>query len=176
MNDGVLGLKQHLDAPTSPVVVLAHSLGAHIMSNYIWDRQRCSTEADPFEPIDSLLGMVTFGCNIPLFSLSYPISEPIYLPGSNVNDELRKVSKWPHSLDRDDVLGWPLRPLYEKHQSKLNEVRKATVKRIEDHEINVGNIFTSSWNPRAHAHYWTDNDFTRPVAAYAYLQDIVRLL
>ena len=43
---GVLALKQRLDAPTSPVVVLAHSLGAHVMSNYIWDRQhRCADVA-----------------------------------------------------------------------------------------------------------------------------------
>ena len=174
VNDGVRALKQRLDLPTSPSVVLAHSLGAHIMSNYIWDRQHWGgTEADPFEPIDSLLGMVTFGCNIPLLSLSYPIAKPIYLPGGNVNDKLRKVSKWLNYLDRDDVLGWPLRPLYELRMNGLDDRQKETVERIEDHEINVGN-FASSWNPLAHAHYWTDDDFIRPVAAY--LRRIVKLL
>jgi len=83
---GVRALGNRLDSQTSPVVVLAHSLGAHIMSNYIWDRQHWSgTGADPFARIDSLLGMVSFGCNIPLLSLSYPIAKPIYLPGQSVD-------------------------------------------------------------------------------------------
>ena len=30
--------------------------------------------------------------------------------------------------------------------------------------ISVGGLFTG-WNPLAHSEYWTDNDFTRPVAA-----------
>lgn len=171
---GVRALKKRLDPPTSPVVVLAHSLGAHIMSNYIWDRQHWSdTKADHFTPINSLLGMVTFGCNIPLLSLSYPVAKPINLPGQNVNEKLHQVSKWLNFLDRDDVLGWPLRPLYEQHKAKLSNRQKETVERIEDHEINVGN-FTSSWNPLAHANYWTDDNFTRPVAAY--LRRIVTLL
>ena len=117
--------------------------------------------------------MVTFGCNIPILSLSYPIAKPIYLPGSNVAKKLRKVSKWLNFLDRDDVLGWPLRPLYEQHGSTLDSDQMKTVRRIEDHEINVGNL-ASSWNPLAHAYYWTDDDFISPVAAY--LRRIVKLL
>ena len=172
VNDGVQDLKQSLDRLTSPIVVLAHSLGAHIMSNYIWNRQHWSgSGADPFAPIDSLLAVVSFGCNIPLFSLSYPIAKPIYLPGDDVTKELREESKWLNYLDRDDVLGWPLRPLYELHMNKLDQRQKETVERIEDHEINVGNLATS-WNPLAHARYWTDDDFIRPVAAY--LRRIVR--
>jgi len=172
VNGGVRALKENLDLPTSPIVVLAHSLGAHIMSNYIWDRQNWSGgKTDPFAPIDSLLGMVTFGCNIPLLSLSYPEVVPINLPGSSVDKELHDVSHWLNFLDRDDVLGWPLRPLYEQHWSKLSTDQQYTVKRIEDYEINVGNI-ASSWNPLAHANYWTDQDFTRPVSAY--LASIVR--
>ncbi len=164
---GVRALKQRLDSPMSPVVVLAHSLGAHVMSNYVWDRQHWGgNDTDPYERIDSLLGMVTFGCNIPLLSLSYSIAKPIYLPGRDVNKELHEVSKWLNYLDRDDVLGWPLRPLYEQHKDELDDGQKETVERIEDHEINVGNIFTGSLDPRAHARYWTDDDFIRPVAAY----------
>ena len=98
---------------------------------------------------------------------------PIYLPGRSVDDKLHKISRWLNYLDRDDVLGWPLRPLYEQQKDELDNGQKATIERIEDHEINVGD-FTSSWNPLAHANYWTDDDFTRPVAAY--LRRIVKLL
>jgi hypothetical protein len=35
----------------------------------------------------------------------------------------------------------------------------------EDREINVGGILTS-WNPMSHSEYWTNGDFTGPVAEF----------
>ena len=63
-------------------MVIAHSFGTQIISNYIWDPQ---TEANytrkkrgmnpygksDFERMKTLAGIITFGCNIPLFSLAY---------------------------------------------------------------------------------------------------------
>ncbi len=160
-------LKQTLTDPSAPIVIIAHSLGAHIMSNYIWDRQHPSGDTpDRFEAIDTLVAMITFGSNIPLFSLAFPTALPIDLPGTGVeHPAIRAAAKWLNFLDRDDVLGWPLRPLYEKNIGELTADQISTVARIEDHEIRVGSIFTT-WNPFAHQSYWTDNDFTRPVASY----------
>lgn len=59
----------------TPVVVLAHSLGCHIMSNYLWDTQQRGYKG-PFAPLPSLVGFVSFGCNIPLFSLAFPSARP----------------------------------------------------------------------------------------------------
>ncbi len=149
----------------TPIVVIAHSLGGHIMSSYIWDRQHPRQQPDTFEPIETLAGIVTFGCNIPLFSLAFPVAKPIDLPGSAVSEPVKAVTKWLNFLDRDDILGWPLKTLYEKNLPDLSVEQQETVARIEDYEINVGSALTS-WNWISHADYWTDNDFTRPVARY----------
>ena len=118
--------------------------------------------------------MVTFGCNIPLFSLEFEVATPIDLPGPGVTKpQLRAMARWLNYLDSDDVLGWPLRPLYGKALDKLTPQQKETVARIEDHEINVGS-FGTSWNPLSHSGYWTDSDFTKPVAAY--LQTVLQAL
>ena len=58
-----------------------------------------------------------------------------------------------------------MRPLYEKNLAELDAAQAGTVGHIEDREINVGSPATS-WNPAAHAAYWTDADFTSPVAGY----------
>jgi hypothetical protein len=148
-------LQSRLD-PGAPIIVIAHSLGAHMMSNYIWDQQHGGSRKD----ISKLLAMITIGNNIPLFSLDFPdaISRPITLPRN-------PLTRWLNFYDRDDVLGWPLRPLYENNLAQLTPEQQATVGCIEDHEINVGNLATS-WNPMSHMSYWTDKDFTGPVIDY----------
>ncbi len=160
-------LQRSLPSATSPIIVIAHSLGAHIMSNYIWDFQS-ATPKKPFtlEPIPNLAAMISFGCNIPLFSLSFAKATPIDLPGKGITKaELIEASRWLNFVDRDDVLGWPLRPLYEESSAKMTKSEQLTVSKIEDREINVGGLITA-WNPAAHGAYWEDNDFTSPVANY----------
>jgi hypothetical protein len=168
VDDSVRKLKGRLPSPGCPIVVMAHSLGAHIMSNYIWDHQpdaRGKVHGD-YEPLPALAAMITFGCNIPLFSLSFDTATPIDLPGEGITKrELVNASRWLNFLDVDDVLGWPLRPLYEKDRAQLKRRQQETVDRIEDYAINVGAIL-QSWNPAAHGEYWEDNDFTVPAAAY----------
>ena len=160
----------------SPILVVAHSLGCHIMSNYIWDRQHWKPAqnggpvADPFggtafERMETLIGMVTFGCNLPFFTLAFDPVLPITLPGKAIPAALKPLAKWLNYFDPEDVLGWPVKPLFLPHVAKMNRGEKETVDRIEDRQINVGGLL-KSWNPVSHRQYWTDNDFTKPVAAY----------
>ena len=152
--DAVDRLQSQLD-DGAPVVVIAHSLGAHMMSNYIWDAQHGKRS-----PISNLRAFITFGCNIPLFSLNFPdaVARPFtLLPHTS--------ARWLNFFDDDDVLGWPMRPLYEKNIDQLTAEQQATVACIQDQQINVGGL-TTSWNPLSHQEYWTDNDFTGPVIAY----------
>jgi hypothetical protein len=145
------------DAPEPPLVVVAHSLGGHMMSNYIWDQQnphelRGQVLATPFERAESLAGMVTFGCNIPLFALALPEIRPITFPAPGLPAPLTAAAKWLNLYDPDDVLGYPLRPLSESYAAT-----------VEDMIVNVGNPLTS-WNPASHNEYWTDNAVTKPIA------------
>ena len=120
----------------TPLVVMAHSLGCHMMSNYIWDIQHPReddkgwvAELSPFEGMQTLAGMITFGCNIPLFTFAYRRIVPITF-----------------------VIVKPINKAYDAVVSA-------------DIDINVGGIFTN-WNPVSHNKYWEDNSMAKPVAEF----------
>jgi pimeloyl-ACP methyl ester carboxylesterase len=150
IRDEIAALREDLGGVNRPLVVLGHSLGGHIISNYIWDIQKGNAIAPPgnnaFERMRTLAGVITFGCNIPLFTFALSKVVPIALPPG---------ATWLNFYDPDDVLGYPLKPLSREYRQ--------TVKR--DIPINVGGIATG-WNPLSHSQYWTDNDFTKPVANF----------
>lgn len=148
-----------LGSQPTPMVVLGHSLGSHIASSYIWDTQNtydtgAARDADPFERMDWLAGMITFGSTIPLFTFAYDPVRPIAFPGEALPDPVRAAANWLNFYDADDVLGYPLQPINADYD-----------KLVQDHEINVGNVL-KSWNPLSHNGYWKDRDFVRPVAGY----------
>jgi hypothetical protein len=169
VSSAIEALVGRLSDPAAPVVVLAHSLGGHIMSNYLWDRQHPSADAPPGQPladVPGLAGLVTFGCNIPLFALAFRDARPIDLPGPAItNGELIDASRWLNFLDQDDVLGWPLRPLYARDWDVLTAAQRRTVEKIEDYEIRVGGLLTG-WTPASHDQYWEDARFLQPVAGF----------
>ncbi|HEX2076626.1 MAG TPA: hypothetical protein VHG08_02925 [Longimicrobium sp.] len=174
-------LRQHIrdsagdDAPEAPLVVIAHSLGCHMISNYIWD-VRDSPEANPpenpFVGFRTLTSIVMMGCNIPLFTLAYTNLQPIrfptpglspYFPAGTPAEAIVRVSKWLNFYDPDDVLGYPLRSLGDTFRERVSE----------DVAVNAGGPL-STWNPLSHNQYWTDDDVTRPVARL--LHGILELL
>ena len=148
--------EERLKSESKPLLIIAHSLGGHIMSNYIWDMQHSKDpNLSSFEHMENLAGIITFGCNIPLFSFAYEKVEPIEFPPKTLSEDLYDKARWLNYYDPDDVLGYPLK--------SINQAYNKTVDK--DIPINVGGIF-SSWNPLAHSEYWTDNDFTKPVARF----------
>lgn len=148
-----------LGSTPKPLIVIAHSLGGHIMSNYVWDRQHPASNPpgnlSPFERMQRLAGMITFGCNIPLFTFAYRNIVPITFPAPRLTPAIKAKARWFNFYDPDDVLGYPLRPINAAYRNVVNR----------DIAINVGGLF-SSWNPLSHGEYWTDNDFTKPVARF----------
>ncbi len=168
-------LRSDLGNADKPLIVLAHSLGSVIMSNYIWDRQRDKRKGeDPngfgktaFERMETLTVFITFGSNIPLFSLAYDPVESIEFPPPELPSNLLPAAKRLNFYDADDVLGYPLRPLGNREAHPPNppgqDYQRYEDSVTEDIEIDAGSLL-SSWNPRSHSEYWTDNDFTKPVA------------
>ncbi len=139
-----------------PLVVVAHSLGSVIMSDYIWNAQRNNEWAEgknDFVCMRTLSGLITFGSTLPLFSLALPEIEAIRFPPTTLPDPLRAVAAWNNYYDRDDVLGWPLKKLSPSYRAAVTA----------DHEISVGS-WKTSWNPGSHGEYWEDRDFLDPVA------------
>ena len=155
---------EKLGSTDVPLIVLAHSLGGHMMSNYIWDMQpnlkgevraKWSESLSPFERAETLAGFITFGCNIPLFSFAYDQPTPISFPGSALSAEDADRAAWLNYYDKDDILGWPLQPLSPEFAATVTD----------DIQINVGSVLTAG-TPLSHVGYWTDNDFTKPVAKF----------
>ena len=60
-------LREGGDPTRVPVLVMAHSLGCYVASNYIWDHQQRNQHAfgnaSPFSRLETLCGLITFGCN-----------------------------------------------------------------------------------------------------------------
>jgi len=137
-------------------VVLAHSLGSVIVSNYVWDEQRRNEKArgtTALERMETLAGLVTFGSPIPLFTLALRNVVSIAFPPPTLPAPLAAVAKWLNFYDPDDVLGWPLKPLSPSYDQAVSA----------DHVIDVGNALTS-WNPLSHDAYWRDASFIEPAA------------
>ncbi|MEE2802812.1 MAG: hypothetical protein VYB37_00010 [Pseudomonadota bacterium] len=138
-----------------PLVLLAHSFGGHILSNYVWDSQtRPDRRLSPFERMNWLSGFVTFGCNIPLFTFAVSDPVPIRFPAPKLPKRFRARARWLNFYDPDDVLGWPLQPV------------SATYARAVDADVRlqVGGL-AGGWTPAAHLLYWRDQKFASEVAA-----------
>jgi hypothetical protein len=128
----------------SKLVIVAASMGAQILSTYIWDadhnlgifEKKPAIKENILKNLDYL---VTVGCNIPLFVSGTPRSKIKAFAKRN------KDFKWDNYYDQDDILGWPLEELSSSYERLVN-----------DYEINTGQYIGS------HTRYWKDNDFTKP--------------
>ena len=157
VHDSLKALRTKLGDADKPLIVIAHSLGSVIISDYIWDRQKGRNAerfgANPFERMETLSGLITLGTNIPLFTLAHDPVTCIEFPPPGLTESLKQKAKWLNFYDSDDVLAWPLKPLSLKYADTVSE----------DLEVSVGNILTS-WNPANHAAYWTDDGVIKPAS------------
>ena len=132
------------------VVVVAHSLGAYVFSNYVWDVQEPLRRGIPavraellasvdYRGINAIARVFTAAPNIMLFVAGRPNVQPFEAPGDDF--------EWHNFYDKDDVLGWPLRPLPSEDANSYGNLVDI------DRPINVGGIRTS-WNPLSHTRYF----------------------
>ncbi|MBT9559614.1 MAG: hypothetical protein IV100_26530 [Myxococcales bacterium] len=150
-----------------PLVVLAYSLGGYITTSYTWDRQHWKEPVpDPrgdsaFTRMETLAGLVTFGCNLPFFAFGAKPRLTIDFPGKALAGSYpatAAAARWQNYYDADDVLGWPIHEVYEGPA--------ATIACIDDYPINVGIPIIQSGTPLSHIGYWKDQSFVKPVAEY----------
>ncbi len=160
------------------IVLIAHSLGCHVISNFIWDAQSIDpkqgawryggfedspsgSELDSVRKLKPLKYLYFTGCNIPIFVAGIPQSKIKAIASTSKGYSF----KWKNYFDPDDPLGWPLKNLNTKseRQSYKYEVN-------EDNAINAG-WFIRGWNPLSHTAYWSDNSVLEPL-----VEDIESLL
>jgi hypothetical protein len=146
--------------PGAPLIVAAHSLGGHIMSNYIYDLTKARDTGSPrftsaFRNLETFRSFFTFGCNIPVFVFSARKVVPIRYPGKTDGPPGR--TWWRNYFDPDDPLGFPLGAIGGEYLKMANR------REIVDTSINAGGLLTS-WNPWSHNGYWDDRDIALPLA------------
>jgi hypothetical protein len=158
----IADLRRDLDNEDKPVIVIAHSIGSVIMSDYIWDRQHWDKQKKqrddpygktPFERMETLVGFITCGSPIPLYAIACDPTDRIKFPPENLADNLRKDAKWLNFFYLNDVLGWPLQKLGSSYGDTEDF-------KIEDIKIKGG------IPGFCHTKYWKDDNFTEPVAQY----------
>ena len=139
-----------------PLVLMAHSFGGHILSNYVWDSQQTPDgKLSAFERMHWLAGFITFGCNIPLFTFAVDKPVPIRFPATRLPSRFKEKARWLNFYDPDDVLGWPLKPVSPAYARAVDA----------DIRLQVGGA-VSGWTPAAHLLYWRDRRFARHVAEF----------
>jgi hypothetical protein len=158
-----------------PVILVTQSLGAQVLSNYIWDAQQtkpsqgtwkfdgkdADTKKDAFLRFKSMKYFFSSGCNIPIFVAGFDKDKIVAIKSASKGYAFR----WKNFYDADDVLGWPLQPLSPSYKESV----------YKDYEINASSTLfgtiAQSWNPLSHTAYWGDKDFIKPLA-----KDILSLL
>ncbi|NVK22668.1 MAG: hypothetical protein HWD86_09130 [Kangiellaceae bacterium] len=147
---------RNVDQDDTPLVILAHSFGSVIMSNYVHDIQKSGEVDSNFESFKTLAGVITFASPLGVYSAQGgDFEDPISKVGSALESGLKDRVKWLNFYDKDDVVAYPLKNVNDAYNSAVDG----------DFEINVGSAATS-WNPACHTGYWEDKDFYKPVAAY----------
>lgn len=144
-----------IDSQTTPLVVIAHSLGSVISFDYLWHHQRHG-EDTAFSCGDTLAGFITLGSPLALWASRYQnFGHPFDFPGKRLNKEQGKHAKWLNLYDKDDVIAYPLKGLNQAYDQVVSA----------DIAVNVGNPLTS-WNPLSHDGYWQDKDTHRIIAEF----------
>ena len=124
-------------------IILAASMGVHLVSTYIWDADNEKGLFENFyafksENLRNLDKLVSIGCNIPLFVSG--LDESQIIPFEKRNDTFT----WDNFYDKDDVLGYPLKQMSKPYGELVN-----------DHQINVG-LYAGS-----HVRYWGSKKFAK---------------
>lgn len=150
----VLGELDAAAGPDAPLSIIAHSLGAVIASNFVWDAQHGTLPtptASPLGRCETLTNFYTMGSPLAIWGLRYPdFGDPIAVPSST---QTALPGEWINFFDDDDIIAYPIQSLNAKYAAV-----------VRDQEVNVGG-WLSNWNPISHTGYWTDNDVTVPIAS-----------
>lgn len=154
--------------PDGQLLILAHSLGGHVISNYIYDLQRFESRtgerrfSSSLQNMRTVAGLMTFGCNIPVFLFGHRPDEvtPIGYPGVDLPNDQQIMTWWQNFYDKQDVLAYPLGPAAPCYAKMVSD------RHLRDVPIHLGAPQMQSWDPLTHGSYWDDAELIAPVAHY----------
>ena len=129
------------------LTVVAHSLGAVIASDLIYDMHHNMNGRSWPQPI-RLANLITFGSPLALYNLRYGFGPAAFRAPVRMQDP---YGRWINLYDPQDVIGYPLKPLNEAYADAV----------FVDKEINAGEGWKFwQWHrqlsPLSHTLYWED--------------------
>lgn len=146
------------EAEGGPLLLVAHSLGGHILSNFIYDTvKRPPEDASSFEQFQSLAGLFTFGCNIPVFVFQHEQLEPIARPPEA--EPFAVQPWWRNYYGPSDVLGYPLAPAGGGYATMAEGPDPALI----DRKVRPGFPFIVSHSLLSHTAYWKSRTIHGPL-------------
>lgn len=170
-----------------PVIFIGHSLGCHVISSYLWDINKLTRrneadfgknddpdeqalwrelqDASPLRRMKTLAGIVTLGCNMPMFTFTfgpdavYPITSTVHLgngevidpafPGADLPEPLKEKARWLNYYSKADLLGFPLKALNDEYRN-AQKIQDICVRSEAPWFIPY------FWCLKAHTRYWTN--------------------
>ncbi|MEZ5752226.1 MAG: hypothetical protein R3D60_09770 [Paracoccaceae bacterium] len=159
----------------APLVILAHSLGGHMMSTYLWDNNPRSRDGEPPHPPatetpaeafmrgGTLAALVTFGCNIPVFAFAHDDVKAID-PRRWATAGYLRPTWWHNFFSPADGLSFPLGPTGGEYFTLANPGPQDQPAQLQDWRVVVGGLLTA-WNIGSHSKYWTASDLIGPTSA-----------
>jgi len=145
---------------TAPVILLSHSIGCSILSNYLWDAQRPTishgiwrdggpkgvhkgSAKDLFLRGKTLAHWYTLGASNPLWTAGLARDQI-----QAVTSDTRGYNfRWKNFYHPDDLFGWPLKPLSPSYNQAV----------YRDYETRpLADWSAASWGPQLVSHdgYW----------------------
>lgn len=153
-----------------------------------WDDSRLAEEGEdirefahylkngsPFRRLDTLAGLVMMGSNMPLFTFTFgpgrilpittsrdPSDAPAF-PGKHIGPELRARARWLNYYSRNDLLGYPLKPLNDAYANEplLDDIEVASEGLLFR---GLGHLSQPLVAYRAHTGYWRNRRVVRGAA------------
>lgn len=140
----------------APLLVLAHSMGGQIVTDYLYDVNKDGADGgrpsrnhipvSDFQRGRSLRAFVTFGCNIPIFVMALDDHEIVEVrnPGLPWRAD---APWWFNYYDRSDVLGYPLKEISSAYRGMVRDGK------LVDVRVNAGGWLSPT--PFSHNGYWS---------------------
>ncbi|MEM8773295.1 MAG: hypothetical protein AAGD92_16765 [Pseudomonadota bacterium] len=109
-------------AGDAPLVLVAHSLGAHILSNFIYDAIEKPPYVNGFVGFETLSSFITFGTNIPVFLMSIAEDDLCPMAPKVARDwQTGDPAWWLNHYDLHDPLAYPLEMLGGKYAQMVKD-------------------------------------------------------
>lgn len=153
-------LRAHVMPGSGHVSIIAHSLGAVIASDFVYDHTLKVGRSFRDEFGASLVNIFTLGSPLALFAMQSCCGDGRAFDPEDILDRFDRPIRvesstgvWLNLYGRGDIIGYPIKWVNRAYREAVTA----------DLAVEVGSFLTH-WTPLSHGEYWSDEDVVRPIA------------